>query len=449
MIGYIVEVAAIVTECIFVSRFLILYFGYNSERLRYVKSAVLFSALVFIDCIGSFVLKNEIILMIGFFTSGAIFAVTCLKGYLFEKIAISAVSYILFYFVNLPVLAISSMLSNVSASEILEPSEQNTARIIGIFITKLLYFIFTQMILLIRQKDEHNFKLNEWIIIVSAFVITLTIGFSMYTLIAGDQFNEYIYVLIAVLLSLLDVIVFVFMQKMHIASRKESERELLQIQLVQQENEIQQLEHQYKQISILRHDHQNQLNCLYSLIHEKDYNGAESYLQSFIGNSRNAIKQYIQSSSSVLNAVINDKFSRAEEINIETSCRILTPIPKYLEYDLSIMLSNLLDNAIEACEKNKISSQIILIISDIAGYYRIAVKNTIQKSVIEHNKELKSIKYDKKLHGWGLKSVEEIVEKHLGTLNIYEKNGMFVVSALLTKREKSNMGAENVTLGAK
>ena len=45
--------------------------------------------------------------------------------------------------------------------------------------------------------------------------------------------------------------------------------------------------------------------------------------------------------------------------------------------------------------------------------------------------------------------MEEIVEKHSGTLNIYEKNGMFVVSALLTKREKSNMGAENVTLGAK
>lgn len=90
-----------------------------------------------------------------------------------------------------------------------------------------------------------------------------------------------------------------------------------------------------------------------------------------------------------------------------------------------------------------------MIISDIAGYYRIAVKNTIRKSVIEYNKELKSIKDDKKLHGWGLKSVEEIVEKHSGTLNIYEKNGMFVVSALLTKREKSNMGAENVTLGAK
>ena len=342
------------------------------------------------------------------------------------------------------------MLSDASASEILNQSEQNMARIIGIFITKLLYFLVTQMILFIRKKDEHsNFKFNEWMIIISAFLITLTIGFSMYTLIAIDQFNEYIYVLIAVLLSLLDVIVFVFMQKMRLASQKESERKVLQIQLEQQEGEIHQLEHQYKQISILRHDHQNQLNCLNSLIHEKDYNGAENYLQSLIGSSANAIKQYIQSSSSVLNAVINDKFSCAEKRGIETSCRILVPIPKYLEYDLSIMLSNLLDNAIEACEKNQMSSQIILIISDVAGYYRIVVKNTIKKSVIENNKELTSVKDDKRLHGWGLKSVEQIVKKHFGTLNIYEKNGMFVVSALLTKMEKSNMGAENVTLGAK
>lgn len=40
----------------------------------------------------------------------------------------------------------------------------------------------------------------------------------------------------------------------------------------------------------------------------------------------------------------------------------------------------------------------------------------------------------------GLKSVKEIAEKHEGMIDIYEKNGMFIVSVLLMKKDFSNMG---------
>ena len=106
-----------------------------------------------------------------------------------------------------------------------------------------------------------------------------------------------------------------------------------------------------------------------------------------------------------------------------------------LEFDMSVLLSNLLDNAIEGCEKNRIPSQIILSISAYAGYYRVIIKNTIEKSILRDNKKLRTDKSNKQKHGWGLKSVYDIAEVHQGDVDIYEKNGMFIVNVLMMKNE--------------
>lgn len=114
-----------------------------------------------------------------------------------------------------------------------------------------------------------------------------------------------------------------------------------------------------------------------------------------------------------------------------------------------MLLSNLLDNAIEACAKEESPTQIMMLIKKTHGYYRIVVKNTIRESVLQKNRELKSDKENKALHGWGLRSVAEIAERHLGGLDIYEKSGMFVVSVLLANDEFGNLGTKEETVGAK
>ena len=265
----------------------------------------------------------------------------------------------------------------------------------------------------------------------------------------GYPFEEYIYIAVSFLLSILDIIIFVFMGKMNRANQKELEQQQLQTQLRYRQNEIQQIESQYQKISMLRHDYKNQLNCLRTLIEENNFDEAKSYLGKIIGSQSDILSSHIHCSNSVLNAVINEKFTAAEKKGIETTCKILITIPEYLEYDLSILLSNLLDNAIEACAKEESPTQIMMLIKKTHGYYRIVVKNTIRESVLQKNRELKSDKENKALHGWGLRSVAEIAERHLGGLDIYEKNGMFVVSVLLANDEFGNLGTKEETVGAK
>ncbi len=449
MIWNLVELTAIFIECFMITRFLIKYFGLRSDDRKLLKWGGLFLCLSVVDFIGSIVVWNETMLVTGIVITCALFSFVFLKGNPFEKAVISVLSYMMFYFINLPVLAISSILADMSPIVIADASTQHIVRVIGIFITKLLYFIATEIVLAIRKKERYQFRINEWIIVISAFITTLAIGFCINIVVKGNMFSEYVYIIITFLLSFLDVIIFVFTGKINRANQKAMEDQRLRNQLIHQQHEIQQLEHQYKEISILRHDHKSQLNCLKLLIEQNNSEEAKKYLEQCIGNHNSNQHTHIHCTSSVLNVIINEKFNKAEEHGIITACKILTKIPDPLVYDLSIIISNMLDNAIEACIKNTVSSHIVLLISETAGYYRVTIKNTIQESVLEKNSELKTDKSNKELHGWGLRSVKDIARRHGGTLDIYEKNGMFIASVLLTKCEICNMGAEKCTLGAK
>ncbi len=84
----------------------------------------------------------------------------------------------------------------------------------------------------------------------------------MYIIIINEGISDYIYLASTLLLSALDIIIFVFMRKMNISSKKEREKELLQVQLAQQQNEMRQLEQQYQEISVLRHDFRNSIDCI-------------------------------------------------------------------------------------------------------------------------------------------------------------------------------------------
>jgi sensor histidine kinase YesM len=414
------------------------YFGYRSEKSELLKSSILFMAIFIIDCMGSFWITNEMVFVVGFIMSSFLFSMAFLNGRLFEKILVSAVSYTLIYFVNLPVLNIISIISKISATDL--TVAQNSSRIICLFCTKLLYFIATQCILCFRKKEQYRFRINEWIVVISAFLITLLIGFTMYIITVQNKLTDYACLAVTFLLSALDIIIFIFIHKMNISSQKEAEKEHLKLLIQQQQNEMQNLEQLYNKMSILRHDYNNKIICVHTLLSQNEYSDAKNYVANLLGNSLNEVKSHIQCSSSVINAVVNEKFSIAEKHNIETSCRIVVAIPKYLEYDLSVLLANLLDNAIEACEKNSIPSQIILTITDAAGYYKVVLKNTLQTSVLKENSRLESNKAEKEKHGWGLKSIREITEKYYGTMDIYEKDCEFIASVMLMKQQTPTWG---------
>ncbi len=91
---------------------------------------------------------------------------------------------------------------------------------------------------------------------------------------------------------------------------------------------------------------------------------------------------------------------------------------------MSILLSNLLDNAIAGCSISEPSIE--LTISRKKSLTYIAVCNSIDSSVLENNPELVTNKADSSDHGFGIKSIKNIVKKYEGSVDFKEDNLKFI-----------------------
>lgn len=98
------------------------------------------------------------------------------------------------------------------------------------------------------------------------------------------------------------------------------------------------------------------------------------------------------------------------------------------EYDLCIVLSNLLKNAVEACEQiGKVSERYIkLRVGSYEETLYLAVENAIDNEIKIENKHLITTKADKKNHGIGSKNVARAVEKYDGTVTYRCEKECFV-----------------------
>ena len=98
--------------------------------------------------------------------------------------------------------------------------------------------------------------------------------------------------------------------------------------------------------------------------------------------------------------------------------------------DTSIVLFNLLDNAIDANMHNE-NKWISLEMYQEKRYFNIFVKNPIKESVLKKNPKLISTKSSSGKHGLGHLNVEDAVNKNGGIVEYYEKDNTFIAHIMM------------------
>ncbi len=178
----------------------------------------------------------------------------------------------------------------------------------------------------------------------------------------------------------------------------------------------------------LKHDMKNHLLVVASYLNENKYDTAREYISSII-DKLNKMYSYIYVGNSLMNYIINDKLSMAYKCGIDVKAEIENLTFDYMEsMDFSALLSNILDNAVTAAEKS--SDKFIGIhIYHAKGFDVINVRNSIDKSVLQENPELKTTKNGDG-HGFGIAQIKQITNKYNGMLDIYEDGTYFVINAV-------------------
>ena len=180
----------------------------------------------------------------------------------------------------------------------------------------------------------------------------------------------------------------------------------------------------------VRHDMKNHLIVLGHLIQNNEPDQALEYI-SRMNESLSADTSFVSTGVPELDGLINYKIASANDSGIAFRCNLAFPEQTGIDvFDLTALLGNLLDNALDA-SRHAQSPQIELTAGVKRGYLSIIVSNRIDSSVLESNPKLMTTKGDKLSHGLGTRSVRQICEKYDGSLDHYERDGLFVADILL------------------
>lgn len=190
-------------------------------------------------------------------------------------------------------------------------------------------------------------------------------------------------------------------------------------------------EHNFCELSEIRHDLKNQYIYMQRMLSEKKYERLQEYFEEMTGTFAKPLYKVIACGNQSLDSIMNMEIAKAESHGLKTDVQIIVPkeLP-FPETDLFSICVNLIDNAIEACVRNNIMRP-IKVKMDIQGdYLRILVLNQVKDEKIQTDVPCTS-KPDKRTHGYGVKIVKKLVEKYNGVYNATIENGEYVSEAFL------------------
>lgn len=205
------------------------------------------------------------------------------------------------------------------------------------------------------------------------------------------------------------------------------EKEMLLQEAEAKEQYYKEVEKSSREVQKIKHDFKNMLLAIYGNYIEKNKISEEI---SKIINELDESDKKIYTSNVVINTIINNKISQAEKLNIKTDVNIQVPKSVGFDYkDAGILLGNILDNAIEACEKiNKEDRWIKIDMYHQRNTLFIKVCNSKTKEPVNINKSSKRDLYN---HGIGVSSIDSIVKKYDGYVEFADKGEKFEVDVSL------------------
>lgn len=201
---------------------------------------------------------------------------------------------------------------------------------------------------------------------------------------------------------------------------------------------MREVEQFYDGIRQMKHEMRNHLTNIKGLAVSGNYSDMDQYITK-MDESMNVFELTIKTGNAVTDVIINDKQKRADKLGIEFKADFCYPVSKnYDAYDIGIIINNLLENGLEACEKMSSGKRYIVLSGKRKKkFFLIKVKNPYDGEVIidrNTNLPVSTKKVNTSLHGIGLLNVKKEVEKYMGDIDIKVMKNEFCVTVLLQER---------------
>lgn len=298
-------------------------------------------------------------------------------------------------------------------------------------------FLYFSVLIIKKKFGEKSTEMlvdSEWLKFLFFPIFTIAIIIAMFSGFGYVKTTEQTYLLFIIAFGMagMNIVEFYLINDIIEREIKLHENKIFQIQVKNQTEMYRSVSENFDRQKRKTHEYKNQIICIESLLANKKYPELEEYVKEIYGHLDKELDA-INTNNVIVNAILNTKYQEADAKGIVFVFRVndLSQV-RIKDEDVVTILSNLLNNAIEACEKCDDKKVIKLKFVNEDEMIIIAVKNTFSHPICYENGEIKSSKISKiEEHGIGIKNIIKVIEKYGGSYIIEDSKNEFYFSIII------------------
>lgn len=195
--------------------------------------------------------------------------------------------------------------------------------------------------------------------------------------------------------------------------------------------EYQSLKERMEETRRMRHDLRHHIHMVNYYLEEKEYDKLQEYVNTFRDTIPDG-ERIRFCDNHIINNILFYFASQAREHEIDFSVRLAIPTDLSInDSDISVLLGNLIENAMDACIAQKTSKRRIIIKGKGDSHSLIFTIDNTFENEIKKNKKGKLLTTKPNGNGIGISSAQKIVERYNGFFSADAKEDLFCVSFML------------------
>lgn len=411
------------------------FISYNYEKKqKKTYSTILIGCALFI--IGALTLKfinNDILNLIVFFLVNALFLILCFDVKISEAIIFSIMLDAVMFGCEMITIYCSSYIMKIPTDSY---RTNFSVFVILTIISKIMYFAVSQFLAFLINKFK--FKSNKSTRFIPLFIfpiLSIAMSFLFLRISFINNFNNDSYNISFMVLSILMIVsslyIFIYYQTLAKNDDKlnelQAESKLYEIN----NNYLEILQHQNDEMHLIFHDTKNHFLTISGMDTTEEI---KSYVSGVIGD----IQKYdiIQRTNNKLLDLLLSKYDvLCKNNNIKLNIEVRTADLNYVsDSDLSIIVNNLMDNALEAAKQSQ-EKIIDFSLMCVNNFDILNVSNSCDNEPVHHGRKLITTKVSKKLHGFGTKIIKKYADKNKAEYEwFYDKEKQCFTSTVIFSR---------------
>ena len=309
-------------------------------------------------------------------------------------------------------------------------------RITAIIVCKLGIFLLLKVIQRFSSNNKHPLPLCKMLPLFSLPLITILLIISMQLFWINQPTNARFVLAGFSMVALLFANLLIFDQYHRLFAEAEtvSQMNLLRQNLQFEADQIRLLENQNLEVRKIAHDIKNSLLPVAYQLEQGDLVMSRTRLGEIVDHLGDLQQPLIFTGQPLIDTILRYKIAIARDNNVKIDVKgQLKQDLNLPDLDISIMLGNALDNAIEATEQvaDVVRRRILVDLLADKGVFTISITNPITKSVVMRNGQIVSTKQELGKHGFGLDSIRQLAEKNGGHIQIESDQNTFYLTIFL------------------